>query len=270
MRKPVLGTVQWQLIVIASSLLLLASPLSSVQAQDEEEEEAEAEEGGDIDQMMEADPDRPAEAEGEAEGEGEGEDDGERPPGGGSDDERPPGEAEESEDTSDAPVAPVDDGISRGFRIGALAGYGLSLEDGPNVWSAGFGLQGVYDTGMFVVGARFVYYIGGSAEETVFNNFGEPSTVDVTANVWELGLDIGVDLQLSPAAALRPGLGLGFANASVGDASKLYGAVSPGLALIYDFTESFYVGLDARFQIVTAQPEAQKGIIFLAAFGGRV
>jgi len=252
--------VRW---ILACSLTALALPVSAVRAQD------------DLDEMMATDPDRPAEEEEEAGGEEDSEaddDDDEKAPAGeqGSDEERPPGEPEEPTDEgqSEAPVEPVDD-PTKGFRIGALIGYGASLED-YNPWGPGFGLQAGYDLGTFVIGLRFVYYLGDTVEEPRINNFEEViGTESVTINVWELSLDAGFDLALSPAVTLRPGLGLGFASLASGNTSELTGAVSPGAALLFAATDSFYVGLDARFQVVTSSPEA-KGLIFLATAGVRL
>jgi hypothetical protein len=227
--------------------------------------------------MMQADPDRPAKAEEEGEGEAGEEQtgDGEQRASGeqGSDDERAfremPDESKHKKKDEEV-EAPPDPG-AKGLGIGALLGYGLSLESGANIWSAGFGLQGNYDTGVFVIGARFVYYIGGSEEIPKIDVFQVVTgTEKVTANVWELGLDVGFDIDLSPELALRPGVGIGFASVAVGNSSNVYGAFSPGAALLYDVSPSFYLGLDARLQIVTAQPEAAKGLIFLAALGLRV
>lgn len=261
MRNHASGTVQARLI-IACSLLLLAIPTSHVRAQDD-----------DLDSMMQTDPDKPAAAEDEGEApaaEGE-QAEGEKKASGeqGSDEERPfeemphEGKKEKTEEVE----APPDPG-AKGLGIGGLIGYGLSLESGANLWSAGFGLQGNYDLGVFVIGLRFVYYIGGSEEVPKIDVFQvQTGTETVSANIWELSLDLGFDIDLSKAATLRPGVGIGFASASGGSSSKLYGAFSPGVALLYDVSESFYIGLDARLQVVTAQPQAQKGLIFLGAIG---
>jgi hypothetical protein len=260
MRTSTSATVRARLI-FASSVLLLAIPPSSVLAQD------------DLEEMMSADPDRPAEeAEEEAEEEESAGDEEKAPPGEqGSDEERPPGdeEAPAEETESDVPVEPVDD-PSKGFRIGALIGYGLSLED-VNPWGPGFGLQAGYDLGVFVIGARFVYYLGESVEIPSINVFQEVTgSESVTVNVWELGVDAGFDLAVSPAVTVRPGLGIGFASVASGSQSDLYGAISPGAALLFAATDSFYVGLDARFQVVLSDPEAIKSLIFLAAAGVRL
>lgn len=256
-------------ILLASSLLLLALPTARVCAQEEEG-------GDDIDSMMQADPDRPAKAEEEGEGEASGDEqagDGEQKANGeqGSDDERAFREmpTEHKKKKSEEEEAPPDPG-AKGLGIGALLGYGISLESGANIWSAGFGLQGNYDTGVFVIGARFVYYIGGSEDIPKIDVFQVVTgTETVTANLWELGLDLGFDIDLSPAATLRPGLGIGFASLAVGNTSNVFGAFSPGAALLYDVSPSFYIGLDARLQIVTATQTA-KGLVFLAAIGLRV
>jgi hypothetical protein len=262
MRTQAFATFHAQLI-IACSLLVLAVPVSTVRAQE------------DLEEMMAADPDRPPEEE-EAEGEGEGDEappaDGEERASGeqGSDEERPPGEEDESDDSvaEGAPAEPVDD-PSKGFRIGALLGYGLALED-LNPWGMGFGLQAGYDTGIFVIGARFVYYVGATEEIPQINAFGDlTGTETVTINVWELSVDAGFDVALSQAVTLRPGLGIGFASSGRGSSSELVAAVSPGAALLFAASDSFYVGLDARFQLVTSQPESVKALIFLATAGLR-
>lgn len=247
-------------------MLLLALPASNVLAQD------------DLEEMMAADPDKPAEEEAEEE---DAEEQGEEPAGDdeenaapgeqGSDEERPPGdeEAPADETATDVPAEPVDD-PTKGLRIGALIGYGLSLED-INPWGPGFGLQVGYDTGIFVIGARFAYYLGESIEIPRINVFEEVTgSESVTINVWELGIDAGFDLALSPSVTLRPGLGLGFASSASGNSSNVYGAISPGAALLFAATDSFYVGLDARFQVITSNPEAIKALIFFAAAGVRL
>jgi hypothetical protein len=259
MRKPALGTIQARLL-IACSLLLLASPISRVHAQDD-----------DLDKMMQTDPDKPAPSEEEGEAPAaEGEQGDEHHASGeqGSDEERAFSDMpHEKKHKVEEDVAPPDPG-AKGLGIGALLGYGLSLESGANIWSAGFGLQGNYDTGVFVIGLRFVYYIGGSEEVPQIDAFQVVTgTETVSANIWELSLDLGFDIDLSPAVTLRPGLGIGFASASGNGNSNLYGAFSPGAALLYDVSSGFYIGLDARLQVVTAQPQVAKGLIFLAAFG---
>ena len=261
-----------ELCGILTGLLLLGFPTGSVQAQDDEEEEAQ-EEGGDIDSMMQTDPDRPAAEEGEGEGDGDDEQAGdeERPAGESEgDDERPPGEPEDESTEEDQPEAPVAPTGTEGFEVAILGGYGISFEDGPNLWSGAFGLRLGYDLGPVVLGGRFVYYTGGTAEITTAGRFGGPVTEEVSANIWELSVEVAYDAELSPTVALRPGLGFGFASANRdGAQSKLYGAVSPGIALLISPAPSFFLGLDARFQIVTASPEAAKGLILLATIGMR-
>jgi hypothetical protein len=256
-------------LILAASVLLLAAPAARAHAQEDEG-------GGDIDSMMQSDPDRPAKAEEEGEGEAAGDEQagGEEKASGeqGSDDERAfremPDESKHKKKDEEE-VAPPDPG-AKGLGIGVLLGYGISLESGANIWSAGFGLQGNYDTGVFVIGARFVYYIGSSADRQIRSDFqGITRTESVTANLWELSVDLGFDIDLSPAVTLRPGLGIGFASVAVGNTSNVFGAFSPGAALLYDVSPSFYIGLDARLQIVTATQTA-KGLVFLGAIGLRV
>ena len=265
-----------ELCGLLTCLLALGLPAAAVHAQDEEEEEAEAEEGdaegGDLDSMMATDPDRPAKPEGEeAEGDGEAQSgDDERPAGESEgDDERPPGEVEDEAEAEEQPVAPVATG-TEGFEAAILGGYGISLSDGPNIWSAGFGLRLGYDLGPFVLGARFVYFTGGTDEQVIGGRFTSGMTVEVSANIWELSVEAAYDAELSPTVSLRPGLGLGFASATrTGADSKLYGAISPGIALLITPAGSFFLGLETRFQIVTAQPEAVNGLLLFATVGMR-
>lgn len=257
-----------ELCGLLTGLLLLGFPTGSVQAQDDDEEGAQ-EEGGDLDSMMQTDPDRAAAEESEDEGDRAGDE--ERPAGESEgDDERPPGEPEDESTEEDEPEAPVAPTGTEGFEVAILGGYGISFEDGPNLWSGAFGLRLGYDLGPVVLGGRFVYYTGGTAEITTGGRFEGAMTEEVSANIWELSVEVAYDAELSPTVALRPGLGLGFASANRdGAQSKLYGAVSPGIALLISPSPSFFLGLDARFQVVTASPEAAKGLILLATIGMR-
>jgi hypothetical protein len=187
------------------------------------------------------------------------------------DDERPPGELGDvgGEEEEEAPVEAVDDGT--GLLLGLLLGYGIGLEDGVNAWGFGLGLQGGYDTGLLTVGARFVYYLGGSETQTITSiGLGADSTRTIDINLWELGVEAGIDIEASAAVLLRPGLGVGLASVSSGSASEAYPYFAPGVALLYNMSSSVYLGLDGRFQLVLADPEAAKAVIFLATLGMRL
>lgn len=174
---------------------------------------------------------------------------------------------------SDAPAgdsaAPSSD-PAKPISVGLLLGYGigLDLKGGPNPWGLGFGARGGYNIGQVYLGARFVFYLGGSKD--VSTGFGATSSVDV--NIWELGIEGGYDLKAGDALTIRPELGLGIAslNVSVGSFSdsstKLY--LAPGASVLYDVTDSVFLGVDARFMIVLADKTA-KGIILLANGGLR-
>lgn len=169
--------------------------------------------------------------------------------------------------TALASTATAQEGESAGapdkpISAGLLLGYGISLEDGSNPWGLGFGLGGGYTLDMGVyVGARFVYYLG----EDDFN-------------VWELGAEGGYAIDMDKLT-IRPGLGLGIANLSVpsttipgvgtvgGSSTDLY--IAPGAALLYDVSDSMFIGADVRLQLVFADPDMVKALILLANGGMR-
>ena len=68
----------------------------------------------------------------------------------------------------DAPAetaAPSSDAGSR-ISVGLLLGYGigLDLKGRPNPWGLGFGARGGYNLDQIYLGARFVFYLGGSKD----------------------------------------------------------------------------------------------------------
>jgi len=168
-------------------------------------------------------------------------------------------------------------GPSKPVSISLLLGYGISLESGANPWGLGFGLRGGYNIGQIYLGPRFVYYLGASQN----TGFGK-----VTANIWELGLEGGYDLQVADKFVLRPMLGLGIASFHTslkvsgisggitgapisGSGSKSYFQLAPGIAALYDLSESAFIGLDARFGIVFGNQTTVKGLLLLANGGMR-
>lgn len=152
-------------------------------------------------------------------------------------------------------------GGDKPISAGLLLGYGISFEDGPNIWGFGLGLRGGYNLGPIFLGARFVYYFGE-------DNF----------NLWELGIEGGYDLPVGPVI-IRPGIGLGIATVSyeidVGFGGEDFSdsETNPYLALgssvLCDITEQFFVGGDLRFQFVFGDAGDGTALIILANGGMR-
>ncbi len=176
--------------------------------------------------------------------------------------------------TAAAPsAAPADSsGPAKPISVSLLLGYGVSLKSGPNPWGFGFGARGGYNLDKIYLGARFAFYLGESQSTAGFKT---------SLNVWELGLEGGYDFDVAQGLVVRPLLNLGIASlvadvtvsgipnvGGTGSSSvtKLY--LAPGAALLYDVNDTFFVGLDARFQIILASSTAE-GLIFLANGGMR-
>lgn len=174
-----------------------------------------------------------------------------------------------SEAPSTDSAAPSSGG-EKPISVGLLLGYGigLDLKGGPNPWGLGFGARGGYNIGQVYLGARFVFYLGSSKD--VPTGFG--GTASASLNVWELGIEGGYDIPVGDALAIRPEIGLGLAsiNADIGglsdSSSKFY--IAPGVSVLYDVSDNIFLGVDARFQLITSDPTA-KAIIFLANGGMR-
>lgn len=158
------------------------------------------------------------------------------------------------------PVEDAGSGDDKPISVKLLLGYGISLEDGLNAWGLGFGAGGGYNIGQIYLGARFVYYLG---EDPV--------------NIWELGIEGGYDIDLG-GATLRPGLGLGIANLTVavpafmgiggGSVSSSEFYLAPGIAGLFDVSDSIFLGAEARFKLIMASTTV-KGLILLAHAGMR-
>ena len=159
--------------------------------------------------------------------------------------------------------APASDG-GKPISAGLLLGYGVSLEDGGNPWGLGFGVRGGYNIDAIFLGARFVYYLGESEDLG-------PLGGEVSVNVWELGLEVGYDIDAG-GVVIRPALGFGLASLSVSagnlDSSSSEFFIAPGASVLYNVTDSVFVGLDIRFQLVLAE-ETVKAIPILATAGMR-
>jgi hypothetical protein len=152
------------------------------------------------------------------------------------------------EATADEDMAPPDDagggGTDKPISVKLLVGYGLSLEDGPNFFGLGFGAGAGYNLDQIYLGLRFVYSLG---EDPV--------------SAWELGVEGGYDVDLG-GATLRPGLGLGIYNVTVSvpsfmgfgggsvSSSELY--IAPGVAALFDVSDSIFLGAEARFVMILA------------------
>jgi len=169
-------------------------------------------------------------------------------------------------DSADANEIPESTGAAnaRPISLGLLLGYGISFEDGGNPWGLGFGLRGGYNIDAIYLGARFVYYLGESEEV---------GPVEVSVNLWELGIEGGYDIAAGPVI-IRPGLGLGIAGFSAdlgpaGDASDTNPYIALGSSILYDIDEQFFIGGDARIQIVIGDNGDGTALIILANGGMR-
>jgi hypothetical protein len=172
---------------------------------------------------------------------------------------------------SEAPAEDVSGtGVAKPISVGLLLGYGISLEDGDqNPWGLGFGLRGGYNIDAIYLGVRFVYYLGDSEDvpATMFT-----PAMEASFNIWELGIEGGYDVPAGPLT-VRPGLGLGIAsvNAEVLGVSnsETYLMIAPGVSLLYDVSDSIFVGLDVRFQLIFGDPDTVKSLPLFANVGMR-
>lgn len=175
-----------------------------------------------------------------------------------------------TESSAAAPAAAANDGPAKPISVGLLLGYGISLESGGNPWGVGFGARGGYNLGPIYLGARFVFYLGESVEST--SGFGMNFSTSI--HIWELGVEGGYDLALADKLSLRPELGLGLANSSASSTASGVSAsasstdlyLAPGASVLYDVNDDFYVGGDARLQVVFGDSTV-KALIILANGG---
>lgn len=146
-------------------------------------------------------------------------------------------------------------GPEKKISVGLLLGYGISFED-QNGWGVGLGVRGGYNLNQIFVGARFVYQLG----ETYEAGFGGVTLAEATINLWEAGLEGGYDLLVADKLTIRPEIGLGIATRMASSEGDLLGELvsgsttNPYLALgasgLYDLTQEFFLGLDARIQLI--------------------
>jgi hypothetical protein len=180
-------------------------------------------------------------------------------------------DALEGDSAADSDEVPEASGAAaaRPISVGLLLGYGISFEDGPNPWGLGFGLRGGYNIDAIFLGARFVYYLGESEEAGGF---------EASINIWELGIEGGYDIPAGPVV-IRPGLGLGIANASISadlppplesqDVSETNPYIALGASVLYDINPEFFIGGDGRIQIVIGDNGDGTALIILANGGMR-
>lgn len=248
--------------LLAWSLLGLTVPAF---AQDDDEETSD-----DMDALMQSDPERakkPA-----ADEESAGSDDEEAPPSGDQfgDDERPPGDepAAEEEQPEVAPPEP-ETGLINKFSVGLLVGYGISFEN-KNPWGFGFGVRAGYNFGGFYLGPRLAFQLGEETDEMRANAFGIVTRYKDSTSLWELGVEAGYDI-LAGSIDIKPFLGLGLAVVDIGSSSAARGYVAPGLDLLYNVSDSFFLGLDVRLQIIFSNSTAPeiKGLPLFATAGMR-
>jgi len=145
--------------------------------------------------------------------------------------------------------------------------YGVELIDGDfNPWGPGLGLSVGYTLpNALYGGVNFDYFFG----ESVGSGGNEFS-----ANVWQLMGEVGYDIGLGKEAVLRPKTGLGIAtlNAELclfgtcASDSETDFAIAPGLTAMY-VGQSFTVGLDVRFDIIFAEGETPKALLFSLGVG---
>jgi hypothetical protein len=146
-------------------------------------------------------------------------------------------------------------GPEKKISVGLLLGYGISFED-QNGWGVGLGVRGGYNLNQIFLGARFVYQLG----ETYEAGFGGVTLAEATINLWEIGVEGGYDLLVAEKLTIRPEVGLGIATREASSGGELLGELvsgsttNPYLALgasgLYDLTSEFFLGLDARIQLI--------------------
>lgn len=217
----------------------------------------------DLDSLMSEDREVPedekADTDEDADSEGEGEDVESPPDYQGDrmvDEERPPGDSDAFvKPKAEQPAEVTTDEVVNPFSVGVLAGYGLNFDGPANAWGLGFGVRGGYDLGLVSFGLRFMYYLGESATENVPDRAGQLYLHDVSRNFWEVSVDAGLDLDIGKLT-LRPGLGIGLAVLTLGESSNVAPSLAPSLTVTYNATDSFYVGLELRYQVIASETSA--------------
>ena len=242
-------------------------------AQDEEEEE------GDVDALMASDPEREADEEEEA-GDEAAEEDDERPPPGDQqgDDERPPGEEPVAVEKKEEPAPEPDSGPVNKFSAGVLIGYGISFED-ANPWGFGLGARAGYNIGGFHIGGRLAFQFGGDFESPRADNTGGGYFITESWSLWEIGPEVGYDI-FAGDVDIRPYIGLGLAIVSRDEEDLPFNPgssesdghpfLAPGVSLLYSVSDSFFLGIDARIQVIFRSLAELKGLPLNGYIGVRL
>ena len=239
------------------------------EAESEEEEESGDEEpsdgeegGGSLDDLMTGarSEDKPTGSDGD---DGDGFDEIE-----GMDDERPPGDPDAFvQPKEEEPKEAEDDGPDSAFTAGVVLGYGVAMED-VNPFGFGFGARLGYDLGLFSLSGEFLYFVGETIDMVTYDSFNNQlGSSSFSRNVWQVGIDAGLDIEFSRAVALRPFLGIGFATVSGQSANTTEAYFSPGVSLLYAASDALFMQLDARYEAISA---SWGGVLILAGMGMRI
>lgn len=151
-------------------------------------------------------------------------------------------------------------------QVGGGLQYGIFMGDDegdpPNPYNLGLNVRGGYtlDFGLYA-GANIDYFFGETKEQTIFG-----TTIESSVNIYQLGLELGYDLGLSPTMVLRPKLGLHHATA-VGESSgggvdvesdESGVAITPGVQALFDMGGLFISG-EARYNIFSIETDDPAG-----------
>ncbi|HEX7480382.1 MAG TPA: hypothetical protein VF331_21455, partial [Polyangiales bacterium] len=77
------------------------------------------------------------------------------------------------------------------------------------------------------------------------------TSVSVSVNIWELGVEGGYDLDVADKLVVRPELGLGLAhigNSAPGAKGETDAYIALGGSVLYDVTPDIFIGGDLRYQ----------------------
>lgn len=154
------------------------------------------------------------------------------------------------------------------IRVGLGFRYGFGLNDADfNPWGTGLGVEAGYTLpNAIYLGGSFDYFFGKKVE-----NAGG----SVSGNLWQIMAEGGYDLGLGGNVVIRPKVGIGTASlmnevclppAGCSSNSETDLAVAPGATFIV-IASKFSVSLDFRYDLVFADAETAKALIFSAGIG---
>ncbi|HKP57316.1 MAG TPA: outer membrane beta-barrel protein [Polyangiales bacterium] len=157
----------------------------------------------------------------------------------------------------------------RPISLGILLGYSVAFDD-PNWWGFGLGARAGYNLKQIYLGVRFMYNFGESYSDPI-------GLTDSTANLWDVGAEVGYDFVPIDKLTIRPELGLGVAttvlsvDTDFADASESRSkfSLSFGASALYDVTPSLFLGLNMRVPLVFAD-DTLAAWQFLLNVGGRL